>query len=91
MSGRVGAMTRGDAGNKLHLCFTIVCENGVARVEISVPKRVDDVAILAMFLFVALFALGKQYFGWEDPNNHIQFALVISFIFGVVFGYRVKD
>jgi hypothetical protein len=52
---------------------------------------VDDMAIVAMFLFVALFALGKQYFGWEDPNNHIQLALVSSFIFGVVFGFRVKD
>ncbi|MGN6376674.1 MAG: hypothetical protein ACTHMG_14135 [Sphingomonas sp.] len=48
-------------------------------------------AAIAMILFVALFAFGRQYFGWDDPNGHIQLALFSAFIFGIICGFRVKD
>jgi len=45
---------------------------------------------LAMIMFVALFAFGGQYFGWSDPEGHVQLALASTFIFGIICGYRVK-
>jgi hypothetical protein len=45
---------------------------------------------LAMVLFIALFAFGGQYFGWEDAGGHIQLALFSAFVFGIICGYRVK-
>jgi hypothetical protein len=46
---------------------------------------------LAMILFIALFAFGAQYFGWQDPSGHVQLALFSAFVFGIICGYRVKD
>ena len=48
-------------------------------------------AAVAMVLFVSLFAFGRQYFGWDDPNGHIQLALFSAFLFGIICGFRVKD
>ena len=45
---------------------------------------------LAMVLFIALFAFGREYFGWSDPGGHVQLALFSSFIFGIICGFRVK-
>ena len=45
---------------------------------------------LAMVLFVALFAFGANYFGWEDPGGRVSLALFSSFIFGIICGYRVN-
>ncbi|VVT12905.1 conserved hypothetical protein [Sphingomonas sp. EC-HK361] len=45
---------------------------------------------LAMVMFIALFAFGDQYFGWDDPGGHIQLALFATFVFGIVCGYRAK-
>jgi hypothetical protein len=49
-----------------------------------------NMAGLAMILFIALFAFGRQYFGWSDPGGQIQLALVSAYIFGIICGYRVK-
>lgn len=48
-------------------------------------------AAIAMLMFVALFAFGQSYFGWADPNGHVQLALFSSFLFGIICGFRVKD
>lgn len=45
---------------------------------------------LAMVMFIALFAFGNQFMGWEDPGGRIQLALVSAFLFGIICGYRVK-
>ena len=45
---------------------------------------------LAMAMFIALFAFGSTYFGWEDPGGHVSLALFASYVFGIICGYRVK-
>ena len=46
---------------------------------------------LAIAIFIALFGWGSKYFGWEDPEGHVQAALATAFILGVVSGYKVKN
>jgi len=46
---------------------------------------------LAMILFTALFAFGGQYFGWTDTTGHIHLALFVSFVFGMVCGFRFRN
>ena len=46
---------------------------------------------LAMIMFIALFAFGDQFMGWEDHGGHIQLALFCAFLFGIICGYRVKS
>jgi hypothetical protein len=48
-------------------------------------------AYLAMVMFVALFAFGREMFGWIDPTGHVQLALVSAFVFGTICGFKVKD
>ena len=45
---------------------------------------------LAMVLFIALFAFGSSYFGWDDPEGHVSLALFAAFVFGIICGYRVS-
>jgi hypothetical protein len=45
---------------------------------------------LAIALFVALAAFGRQYFGWSDPKGMIQIALICSFIFGIIAGMKAR-
>ncbi|WEK41648.1 MAG: hypothetical protein P0Y64_09370 [Candidatus Sphingomonas colombiensis] len=45
---------------------------------------------IATALFVALFAFGGDYFGWEDPHGRVSIALLVVFLCGVVVGYRFK-
>jgi hypothetical protein len=54
-------------------------------------KEPCSMAGLAMVMFVALFAFGGQYFGWEDPGGRIQLSLFSAFLFGIICGYRVKS
>jgi hypothetical protein len=46
---------------------------------------------LAMMMFIALFAFGHQFLGWEDPGGRVQLALFSAFLFGIICGYRVKS
>ena len=46
---------------------------------------------LALMMFIALFAFGGQLLGWQDHSSNIQLGLFMSFIFGIVCGYRTKD
>jgi len=45
---------------------------------------------LAIAMFVALVGFGGKYFGWSDPDGHIQLALITSFILGIIGGYRAR-
>ena len=45
---------------------------------------------LAMVMFIALFAFGSSYFGWEDVGGRVSLALFAAYIFGVICGYRVN-
>jgi len=45
-------------------------------------------AMLAIAMFIALFAFGKQIFGWHDTSGDVQLALVASFLFGVIAAFR---
>ncbi|GAA4775206.1 hypothetical protein GCM10023219_23350 [Stakelama sediminis] len=47
-------------------------------------------AFIAIVLFIALFAFGGNYFGWQDPSGQVQLALVCAFIFGVIAGLKAK-
>ena len=50
-----------------------------------------DMAVVAMFLFISLFAFGGDYFGWTDPTGYVQLSLVSCFVFGIICGIRVKS
>ena len=45
---------------------------------------------IALAMFIALFAWGASYFGWDDPIGKVQMALFTSFILGAVCGYKSK-
>ncbi|MFD1787083.1 hypothetical protein ACFSC3_05810 [Sphingomonas floccifaciens] len=45
-------------------------------------------AYLAMVMFVALMAFGRDYFHWS--GNQVELALFATFVFGIICGYRVK-
>jgi hypothetical protein len=46
---------------------------------------------LAIAIFIALFGWGASYFGWSDPDGKVQLALGVSFILGVLSGYKVRS
>ncbi|SOB87234.1 hypothetical protein SAMN06297144_2361 [Sphingomonas guangdongensis] len=48
-------------------------------------------AFLALSMFVGLVAFGAEYFGWGDPHGTLQLALISTFVFGVICGYRAKS
>lgn len=47
-------------------------------------------ASLALGMFVLLFAFGAKLLGWDDPHGQVQLGLVMSFLFGVICGYRTR-
>jgi hypothetical protein len=46
---------------------------------------------IAIAMFLALFAWGAKYFGWNDPEGKVQLALATCFILGVLSGYKAKS
>ena len=44
--------------------------------------------ILAIALFVGLFAFGRQIFGWHDELGKVQMVLILSFVLGDFAGLR---
>jgi len=45
---------------------------------------------LALAMFIALFAFGGELLGWSDPTGEVKMGLFMSFLFGIVCGYRSK-
>lgn len=45
---------------------------------------------LALMMFIGLFAFGGDFMGWHDTNGKVQLALFMSFLFGIICGYRTK-
>jgi hypothetical protein len=45
---------------------------------------------LALACFIGLFAFGGQFLGWHDASGSVQLGLFMSFLFGIVCGYRTK-
>jgi hypothetical protein len=45
---------------------------------------------LALAMFIGLFAFGQQILGYEDPHGRVQLALLATFSFGVLIGYRAN-
>lgn len=43
---------------------------------------------LALSLFIAIFAFGGRLFGWSDPHGQVQLGLFMSFVFGIVCGFK---
>jgi hypothetical protein len=76
---------------KLYPLFTLRPDN-VRRAGQFVPgAREGKMVGIAVIMFIALFAWGARYFGWDDPDGKIQLALATSFILGIVSGYKVKS
>lgn len=47
-------------------------------------------AFLAVAMFIAMFAFGHDFMGWDDPVGKVQLALFMAFIFGILCGYRIS-
>ena len=63
----------------------------VARVRAAgLDDGVLEMAWIAMAMFIALFAFGREYFGWNAPAAEVQLALFSAFVFGIISGYKVK-
>ena len=43
---------------------------------------------LALAMFIGLFAFGDQMLGWSNHTGQVQLGLFMSFLFGIVCGYR---
>jgi hypothetical protein len=52
-------------------------------------KRIMGVVALAMF--IGMWVYGQELFGWQDATGDIKMAIFITFILGIICGYRVKD
>jgi hypothetical protein len=46
---------------------------------------------LALAMFLGLFAFGAQLMGWSDPNGQVQLGIFMSFLFGIICGYKVRS
>jgi hypothetical protein len=47
--------------------------------------------VVALAMFIGLWVYGQELFGWQDATGDIKMAIFITFILGVICGYRVKD
>jgi hypothetical protein len=43
---------------------------------------------LALSMFIAVFAFGQDLLGWNDPTGQVKLGLFMSFLFGIICGYR---
>ena len=45
---------------------------------------------LALGMFIALFAFGEQLLGYQDSGGQVQLGLFMSFLFGIICGYKTR-
>jgi hypothetical protein len=55
-----------------------------------VREEGESVLGLALAMFIALFGFGHELVGWSDPGGEVQLGLFMSFLFGIVCGYRTR-
>jgi len=84
-------MTAVQQRGKLYPLFTLSADNMRLAGQFFTGAREDQMVGIAIIMFIALFAWGARYFGWDDPDGKIQLALATSFILGIVSGYKVKS
>jgi hypothetical protein len=53
-------------------------------------KELRAVLGLALSMFIALFAFGHDLLGWTDTTGQVQLGLFMSFLFGIICGYRTR-
>lgn len=46
-------------------------------------------AMLALVMFIGLFAFGGEFLGYTDADGMVRLALLATFIFGLICGIRV--
>lgn len=46
---------------------------------------------IALASFIGLFAFGGNLLGWSNAGGNVQLGLFMSFLFGIVCGYRTKS
>ena len=90
--GRAGAMPPPRRSGKLYGPLTVAVHTRAGESARVAHIREEDarMAGLAMVMFIALFAFGSSYFGWEDVGGRVSLALFAAYIFGVICGYRVN-
>jgi hypothetical protein len=76
---------------KFYRLFTLEPDNKRRAGQFFTGAREDHMVGIAIAMFIALFGWGARYFGWEDPDGKIQLALGVSFILGVLSGYKTKS
>ena len=70
------------ATGKLYRLFTHLWEGAAGRQIVA--------GLLAIALFVLMFAFGQTYFGWSDTTGKVQMVMFISFILGCVAGFKSR-
>jgi hypothetical protein len=48
-------------------------------------------AVVALGMFIGLWAYGQELFGWQDTSGDIKLAIFVTFILGIICGFKVKD
>jgi hypothetical protein len=43
---------------------------------------------LSLMIFIGLYAFGERFIGFDSDDGKVQVALFLSFILGIVCGYR---
>lgn len=82
-------MARGVAGGKGNVPLTVPWHD-VRMVRDMRGHQVgaDVMGMMAIAMFVALFAFGRQLFSWTDSDGDVQLALIASFLLGVIAAFR---
>jgi len=61
----------------------------------SLGPRIGSKEVLMLGIglscFLVLFAFGGKFLGWNDPTGQVQLGLFMSFLFGIVCGYRTRS
>ena len=73
-----------EPGTSIHGWFTLLWE---LRAQF---QEIPPVLGIALCSFIGLFAFGHQLLGWSDPHGQVQLGLFMSFLFGIVCGYRTR-
>jgi hypothetical protein len=76
---------QGASAASIHRAFTGTCDSSL------ICSRSRAMLGLALVCFIGLFAFGGNFLGWTDPAGKVQLGLFMSFLFGIVCGYRTKS